>query len=130
MKPKPAPKQELKNEAPFAYEGLDRVIHERARLGILTSLMTHPKGLSFGDLKQLCALTDGNLSRHLSLLEEEQFVATEKVIERNRPMTVCHVTALGRKRYLEYLAALEQVMRDAAKAGYEQPAGVRGLAAS
>src|SRR5262249_53123917 len=57
-------------EAPFAYEGLDRVIHEKARLGILTSLMAHPKGLAFADLKQLCGLTDGNLSRHLQVLEE------------------------------------------------------------
>ena len=58
----------------FAYEGLDRVIHERARLSILTSLVTHPKGLTFGDLKQLCALTDGNLSRHLSVLEKGKMV--------------------------------------------------------
>ena len=49
----------------FAYEGLDRVIHEKARLSVLTSLVAHPKGLVFGDLKALCGLTDGNLSRHL-----------------------------------------------------------------
>ena len=53
----------------FAYEGLDRVIHEKARLGVLTSLMAHPKGLVFADLKRLCGLTDGNLSRHLQVLE-------------------------------------------------------------
>ncbi len=51
--------------APFAYDGLDRVIHEKARLGLLTSLMTQPKGLAFADLKQLCGLTDGNLSRQV-----------------------------------------------------------------
>ena len=49
------------NTAPFSYDGLDRVIHEKARLGLLTSLMAHPKGLAFADLKQLCGLTDGNL---------------------------------------------------------------------
>ena len=49
----------------FAYEGLDRVIHERARLAILSSLASHEHGLSFNDLKDLCALTDGNLSRQL-----------------------------------------------------------------
>jgi DNA-binding transcriptional ArsR family regulator len=130
MKAKPARKLEQTNEAPFAYEGLDRVIHERARLGILTSLMTHARGLSFGDLKQFCALTDGNLSRHLSLLEEERMVEIEKSVERNRPLTVCRITALGRKRYLEYLGALEQVVRDAAKAGYEQEGDLRGLAPS
>ena len=130
MKAKNARKQEMTNEAPFAYEGLDRVIHERARLGILTSLMTHPKGLAFSDLKQLCALTDGNLSRHLSLLEAEGIVKTMKGVERNRPLTLCCITAPGRKRYLEYLGALEQVVRDAAKAGFEHSDDLRGLAPS
>ena len=54
----------------YAYDGLDRVIHEKARLGILTSLVTHRKGLSFNELKTLCALTDGNLNRHLQPLQE------------------------------------------------------------
>ena len=58
----------------FAYEGLDRVIHEKARLSVLTSLVAHPKGLLFGDLKQLCGLTDGNLSRHLQVLQEARLV--------------------------------------------------------
>ena len=52
----------------YAYEGLDRVLHEKARLGIMTSLATRPAGLSFNELKQLCALTDGNLNRHLDVL--------------------------------------------------------------
>ena len=52
----------------FAYEGLDRVLHEKARLGIMTSLVGRPEGLIFADLKRLCALTDGNLSRHLDVL--------------------------------------------------------------
>jgi predicted ArsR family transcriptional regulator len=102
-------------EARFAYEGLDRVIHERARLSVLTSLVTNPRGLSFGDLKQLCALTDGNLHRHLRVLEEEKIVESVKKIDRNRPLTVCRITASGRVRYVEYLATLEQVIRDAAK---------------
>lgn len=100
----------------FAYDGLDRVIHERARLSMLTSLMTHPKGLLFGDLKRLCALTDGNLNRHLQVLEEARLVTIKKGIERNRPQTFCRVTPLGRKRYVEYLAVLEQVLLDAAHA--------------
>ena len=57
----------------FAYDGLDRVIHERARLGLLSSLSANPKGLRFADLKQLCALTDGNLSRHLQVLQGKGF---------------------------------------------------------
>ena len=103
------------SEGRFAYEGLDRVIHERARLSILTSLVTTPKGLAFGDLKQLCSLTDGNLSRHLSVLEKAAMVEIVKGHDRNRPQTVCRMTASGRKRYLEYLATLEVVVRDAAK---------------
>jgi len=106
----------------FAYEGLDRVIHERARLSVLTSLVAHPKGLTFGDLKQLCALTDGNLSRHLRVLEKARMVAITKEYDRNRPQTICHITSAGRKRYVEYLSTLEQVVRDAAKVTREGPA--------
>ncbi len=119
------------NEAPFAYEGLDRLIHERARLSVLTSLVTHPKGLTFGDLKELCALTDGNLSRHLRVLEKAKLVEIVKGHERNRPLTICRITAPGRKRYIEYLSTLEQVVRDAAKGTKEKPASlIRGLAPS
>lgn len=119
----------LSSEGRFAYEGLDRVIHERARLSILTCLLTHAKGLAFNDLKQLCALTDGNLSRHLSVLEKSRMVEISKGHEHNRPQTICRITASGRKRYVEYLAALEQVIRDAAKDTKDEPAGslVRGM---
>jgi DNA-binding MarR family transcriptional regulator len=110
-----------KSDGRFAYEGLDRVIHEKARLGLLTSLITHPKGLLFNDLKQLCDLTDGNLSRHLQILEESGLVKIVKSFERNRPQTRCQITAEGRKRYLRYLNVLEQIVRDAARA--ERPAG-------
>lgn len=104
------------DSARFAYAGLDRVIHERARLGVLTSLVAHPKGLAFADLKQLCALSDGNLSRHLQVLQEAGLVAVSKGFEHNRPQTTCRITEAGRKRFLDYLAVLEQVMRDAADA--------------
>lgn len=115
----------------FAYEGLDRVIHERARLGVLTSLVAHPKGLAFGDLRRMCQLTDGNLSRHLQVLTEAGFVEVTKSFEQNRPQTFCRITADGRARYLDYLAVLEQVVRDAAaavKADGASPAGLPGLA--
>jgi DNA-binding transcriptional ArsR family regulator len=106
---------EAATEGRFAYEGLDRVIHERARLSVLTSLITHPKGLLFNELKQLCSLTDGNLSRHLSVLEAEKMVELLKEDDRSRPQTICRITATGRKRYLHYLTTLEQVVKDAAK---------------
>ena len=127
----------MKTKAPpsdgrFAYEGLDRVIHERARLSVLTSLVTNPRGLAFGDLKQLCALTDGNLSRHLRVLEKGKMVELVKKHDRNRPQTICRITASGRARYIEYLSTLEQVVRDAARVTEEGPATglVRGLAPS
>ena len=115
MKTKTSP-----SEGRFAYEGLDRVIHERARLSVLTSLATNPKGLTFVDLKQLCNLTDGNLSRHLAVLEEAKMVAILKGHDRNRPQTVCRITASGRKRFVEYLSTLEQVVRDAASAAKQE----------
>ncbi len=108
----------------FSYEGLDRVIHERARLSILTSLIANKHGLLFADLKRLCALSDGNLSRHLQVLQEAKLIAVSKGFEKNRPQTACRITALGRARYLEYLEVLEQVVRDAAAGLNEQPRGV------
>lgn len=120
MKPKTS-----SGEGRFAYDGLDRVIHEHARLSILTSLITNPRPLTFNDLKQLCSLTDGNLSRHLRVLEEAEMVEIIKGHDRNRPQTVCRITASGRKRYLDYLATLEQVVKDAASA--EKPERAPGL---
>jgi DNA-binding MarR family transcriptional regulator len=117
MKPK-----QTSGEARFGYQGLDRVIHERARLSILTSLITNPKGLTFGHLKELCGLTDGNLSRHLAVLEKAKMVEIAKGHDRNRPQTVCRITPGGRKRYLEYLTTLEQVVRDAAKGTKDEAA--------
>jgi DNA-binding MarR family transcriptional regulator len=106
----------------FAYDGLDRVIHEKARLGVLTSLMSHPKGLAFADLKRLCGLTDGNLSRHLQVLEEAGLVDILKGYDEKRPQTLCRITANGRRRFLKYLSVLEQVVRDAADASKDHPA--------
>src|ERR1700753_1753701 len=102
--------------APFSYDGLDRVIHEKARLGLLTSLMAHPKGLAFADLKQLCGLTGGNLSRHLQGLQEAGLVEVTKGYEGNRPHTTCRLTKSGRRRFLDYLAVLERLGGDAARA--------------
>ena len=109
----------------FAYDGLDRVIHERARLSVLTSLITHPKGLSFGELKGYCALTDGNLNRHLQVLEEARLVTVAKRHDNNRPQTLCKITPLGRRRYLEYLEVLEQVILDGTRASSEPDSGSR-----
>ena len=109
--PKPDPA-----EAPFSYDGLDRIIHEKARLGLLTSLMAHPDGLAFADLRRLCRLTDGNLSRHLEVLREAGLIEITKGYEGNRPHTTCRLTQTGRRRFLDYLSVLEGLVRDAAEA--------------
>lgn len=104
----------------YAYEGLDRVMHEKARLGILTSLAARADGLLFTDLKDLCQLTDGNLSRHLTVLQEAGLVEIWKGYKGRRPQTLCRLTDDGRRRFVEYVSVLESVVADAlvaAKAG-------------
>lgn len=100
----------------FAFAGLDRLFHEKARLGIVTSLAGHGDGLGFGQLKILCGLTDGNLSRHLQVLEEAAIVTIKKGFEGKRPYTTCRLTELGRERFDAYLADLETAVREAAAA--------------
>src|SRR5918992_4035554 len=97
----------------FAYQGLDRVLHEKARLGIMTSLVTRPEGLLFSELKRLCALTDGNLSRHLDVLREAGLVEVWKGFDNRRPQTLCRLSPEGRQRFVAYLEELEHVIRDA-----------------
>lgn len=97
----------------FAYEGLERAIHEKARLGIMTSLTSNPKGLLFTDLKELCRLTDGNLSRHLAVLHDEGLVEIWKSQPLRRPQTLIRLTEEGRRRFLDYIATLERVVADA-----------------
>jgi len=109
----------------YAYDGLDRVLHEKARLGILTSLATHPEGLVFGDLKSLCSLTDGNLSRHLQILQEAGLVEVLKGTNGNRPQTLCQLTKLGRQKFLEYIHVLEAVVADAAVVSRSKTAPAR-----
>jgi len=110
----------------FAYDGLDRVLHEKARLGIVTSLATHANGLLFGDLKELCSLTDGNLSRHLQLLHEAGIVQIWKGFKDKRPQTLVQLTAEGRRRFVEYITVLENVVTDAVGAS-KQPAAAPKL---
>jgi DNA-binding MarR family transcriptional regulator len=97
----------------YAYEGLDRVLHEKARLGIMTSLVTRPEGVLFTELKRLCALTDGNLSRHIDVLQEAGLVEAYRGSEAGRPQTLYRLSSEGRARFVAYLEELEQVVRDA-----------------
>ncbi|MHC4940323.1 MAG: transcriptional regulator [Planctomycetota bacterium] len=93
----------------YSYAGLARVIHEKARLSILTALASHPDGLLFPDLKELCALTDGNLARHLQALKEAELI---EIWKKSRA-TLCRMSEEGRAQFDAYLAELERVVRDA-----------------
>jgi DNA-binding MarR family transcriptional regulator len=115
------------NRGRFAYDGLDRLLHEKARLGIMTSLVTRPGGLRFSELKQLCALTDGNLSRHLDVLREAGLVEIWKGFDNRRPQTLCRLTPEGRTRFAEYLLELERVIRDAMPKAGKKPERVPDL---
>lgn len=108
----------------FSYEGLDRVMHEKARLSILASLAASSGGsasggLLFNDLKKACSLTDGNLSRHLAVLTEAGLVEIapaprpKKSASGSRPQTMYRLTTSGRRRFAEYISVLEKVVADA-----------------
>lgn len=120
MKPEPT----SKTEGRYAYAGLERSLHEPSRLGILASLAAHPDGLVFGDLKSLVKLTDGNLSRQIQILQSEGLIEVEKSFVKNRPQTLCRMTKDGRGRFLDYISALEKVVRDAA-GGSQQVGSLR-----
>jgi DNA-binding transcriptional ArsR family regulator len=114
-------------EGRFAYEGLERALHEKARLGILTSLVANPDGLRFGELRALCTLTDGNLSRHLDVLREAGLVEVWKGFERRRPQTLIRLTPEGRRRFVAYLEELERVVRDALPRAEHAPGRAKPL---
>jgi DNA-binding transcriptional ArsR family regulator len=97
----------------FSYDGLDRVVHEKARLGILTALVAHTSGRTFVELKSLCALTDGNLARHLQVLQDAGIVRVRKEREGGRAVTIVALTKTGRRQFVAYLEELERVIRDA-----------------
>jgi DNA-binding MarR family transcriptional regulator len=117
----------------YAFDGLDRVLHEKARLGILTSLLAHEPGLVFNELRELCVLTDGNLSRHLQTLQEAGLVEIWKGHKGRRPQTLVRLTGDGRQKFLDYLALLESIVAGAlatARPEAEAPAERLGYSAS
>lgn len=96
-------------EGPMA---LDRLIHERMRLGILSALAVNER-MSFGDLKALLKTTDGNLSVHSRKLEEAEYVLCEKSFEGRVPKTEYVITAAGRRALERYLDHMESLIRAA-----------------
>ncbi|HTP32259.1 MAG TPA: transcriptional regulator [Candidatus Acidoferrales bacterium] len=107
-------KRPLPLEAAGEAGKLDRLVHERLRLGILSALSVN-ESLTFNELKKLLDTTDGNLSVHARKLEEAGYVACNKSFEGRVPRTDYRMTAAGRRaleRYLDHMEALIQAMRD------------------
>lgn len=111
------------------FEGLQRAFHEPKRLAIMSALAGSPlQELTFNEIKALCDLTDGNLSRHLKTLEETGAVAFRKSKGPARPQTVVSLTVGGRVEFARYLGSLEEVLKRAGAnlTGTEVPAPPRG----
>jgi DNA-binding HxlR family transcriptional regulator len=96
-----------KNRTPLE---LDRLIHERLRLGIVSALAANDR-LSFNDLKRLLRTTDGNLSVHARKLEEAQYIACEKSFDGRMPRTEYRLTQAGRRAFEKYLAHMESIIK-------------------
>jgi len=102
-----------KTDNPFA--GLERVFHEPVRTAVMTALLGSPDGLTFNELREVCGATDGNLSRHLKWLEDAGAVHLRKTFVGNRPRTTIYMSRHGRERFMQYLDALEAVLKQAAE---------------
>jgi DNA-binding MarR family transcriptional regulator len=96
------------------HDALERLFHEPHRLAVMGELCGAGMGLSFSELKQRCGLTDGNLSRHLQALERAGAVRIEKTFVGSKPRTTAFVTESGREDFLNYLQALEDILRQTA----------------
>ena len=95
---------------PEPYLQLDRLIHEKGRLGIMSMLAAAPD-LSFTEMRDALGMTDGNLTTHIKALQQEGYVSVAKSYQNNRPLTTCSLTATGRKAFAEYINLLEQIVR-------------------
>lgn len=96
------------NPEPFLQ--LDRVIHEKGRLAIMSMLAASPE-LSFTELRDSLEMTDGNLTSHMRTLQEAGYVAVSKSYENNRPLTTCSLTTAGKKAFAGYIDLLEQILQ-------------------
>ena len=96
------------NAEPFLQ--LDRVIHEKGRLAIMSMLAASPE-LSFTELREALGMTDGNLTTHIRTLQQSGYVSVTKSFQNNRPLTTCALTASGKKAFSKYIDLLEQIIR-------------------
>ena len=113
-----------------AYDALERIFHEPNRLAIMSALCGADGGMTFGEIREMCRLTDDNLNRHLKVLEDDRVVKVSKTFVANKPRTMIALTAQGLKRFTEYLTALETVLEQARQAIPQEarPAATAALA--
>jgi DNA-binding MarR family transcriptional regulator len=96
------------NPEPFLQ--LDRVIHEKGRLAIMSMLAASPE-LSFTEMRDALNMTDGNLTTHIRTLQEAGYVSITKSFQNNRPHTTCSLTSAGKKAFADYINLLEQIIQ-------------------
>ena len=96
------------NPEPFLQ--LDRLIHEKGRLGIMSMLAATPE-LSFTEMRDALGMTDGNLTTHIRTLQQEGYVSVAKSYQNKRPLTTCSLTPTGRKAFADYISLLEQIVQ-------------------
>ena len=119
-----AKKKQNKKSTQQAFAELDRVFHERARLGILTALVGSIDGMNLNELKEVCGLTDGNLNRHVKVLVDAKVVKVSKTGRGQTTNSSYSLTATGRKAFEKYLGALEMIVQSA-QSSSKQPEGSR-----
>ena len=95
---------------PETFLQLDRVIHEKGRLAIMSMLAASPE-LSFTELRDALNMTDGNLTTHIRTLQEAGYVSVTKSFRDNRPLTTCALTAAGKKAFTNYINLLESIIQ-------------------
>lgn len=106
----------MKTTTDRPFDALEKIFHEPNRLAIMSTLCAADRGIPFSDLKAACRLTDGNLNRHLKVLEEEGVIRMDKAFVQSRPRTTIYLTKTGFKRFNEYLSALAEVLEQARQA--------------
>jgi DNA-binding MarR family transcriptional regulator len=99
---------------PEAFLQLDRVIHEKGRLAIMSMLAASPE-LSFTELRDALNMTDGNITTHIRTLQEAGYISVAKSYQNNRPLTTCSLTTAGRKAFADYVNLLEQIVQQTRK---------------
>jgi DNA-binding MarR family transcriptional regulator len=95
---------------PEAFLQLDRVIHEKGRLAIMSMLAATPE-LCFTEMRDTLKMTDGNLTTHIRTLQEAGYVSVTKSFQNNRPLTTCSLTSAGKKAFTDYINLLEQIIQ-------------------